>query len=212
MPAQTRPMRRSKQELSYGEALGILQGATSGVLALQEDDGCPYAVPLSFAVEEGAPAGEKGVSAGDALAGFAEAPVEGESAGSSGAPADFPQNPARGCLRIYFHCALEGHKLDCIARNDRASFCVVGSDEVVPAEFTTYFRSAVAFGRVRLVEGHDERVRALRLLADKYAPGLDEGFAREVTTLLRRTRVLRLDVEALTGKEAIELVRARARG
>ena len=152
------------------------------------------------------------MSAGDALAGFAEAPVEGESAGSSGAPADFPQNPARGCLRIYFHCALEGHKLDCIARNDRASFCVVGSDEVVPAEFTTYFRSAVAFGRVRLVEGHDERVRALRLLADKYAPGLDEGFAREVTTLLRRTRVLRLDVEALTGKEAIELVRGAGSG
>ena len=71
------------------------------------------------------------------------------------------------------------------------------------------YKRQVAFGRVHLVEGHDERVRALRLLADKYAPGLDEGFAREVTTLLRRTRVLRLDVEALTGKEAIELVRAR---
>ena len=209
MPMQVRPMRRKKQELSYGEALGILQGATSGVLALQEDDGCPYAVPLSFAVEEGAPAGEKGVSAGDALAGFAEAPVGDDPAGPSGAPADFPRDLAQGRLRIYFHCAPEGYKLDCIARNDRASFCVVGGDEVVPAEFTTYFRSAVAFGRVRPVEGHDERVHALRLLADKYAPGLDEGFAREVTTLLRRTCVLRLDVEALTGKEAIELVRAR---
>lgn len=184
MPAQTRPMRRKKQELSYGEALGILRGATSGVLALQGDGGYPYAVPLSFAVEESAP-------------------------GEEGAPADFPRGLAQGRLRIYFHCAPEGYKLDCIARNDRASFCVVGGDEVVPAEFTTYFRSAVAFGRVRPVEGHDERVHALRLLADKYAPGLDEGFAREVTTLLRRTRVLRLDVEALTGKEAVELVRAR---
>lgn len=209
MPMQVRPMRRKKQELSYGEALGILQGATSGVLALQGDDGCPYAVPLSFAVEEGAPAGEKGASAGDALAGFAEVPVGDDPAGPSGAPADFPRDLAQGCLRIYFHCAPEGYKLDCIARNDRASFCVVGGDEVVPVEFTTYFRSAVAFGRVRLVEGHDERVHALRLLADKYAPGLDEGFAREVTTLLRRTCVLRLDVEALTGKEAVELVRAR---
>ena len=208
MPVQTRPMRRSKQELSYEEALDILRGATSGVLALQGDDGYPYAVPLSFAVEEGAP-GEKGAPAGDAPAGFAEAPGADDPAGFSGAPADFPRDLARGCLRVYFHCALEGYKLDCIARNDRASFCVVGGDEVVPAEFTTYFRSAVAFGRVRLVEGHDERVHALRLLADKYAPGLDEGFAREVTTLLRRTRVLRLDVEALTGKEAVELVRAR---
>lgn len=208
MPMQVRPMRRKKQELSYGEALGILRGATSGVLALQGDGGYPYAVPLSFAVEESAP-GEEGAPAGDALAGFAEAPVGDDPAGPSGAPADFPRDLAQGCLRIYFHCAPEGYKLDCIARNDRASFCVVGGDEVVPVEFTTYFRSAVAFGRVRPVEGHDERVHALRLLADKYAPGLDEGFAREVTTLLRRTCVLRLDVEALTGKEAVELVRAR---
>ena len=202
MPVQARPMRRKKQELSYGEALGILRGATSGVLALQGDGGYPYAVPLSFAVEEGAPAGE-GAGADDG------APAEGAPAGPAGASAGCSEGAVQGCLRVYFHCALEGYKLDCIARNDRASFCVVGSDEVVPAEFTTYFRSAVAFGRVRPVEGHDERVHALRLLADKYAPGLDEGFAREVTTLLRRTCVLRLDVEALTGKEAVELVRAR---
>lgn len=202
MPVQVRPMRRKRQELSYGEALGILRGATSGVLALQGDGGCPYAVPLSFAVEEGAPAGE-GAGADDG------ASAEGAPAGPAGASAGCLQGAVQGCLRVYFHCALEGYKLDCIARNDRASFCVVGGDEVVPAEFTTYFRSAVAFGRVRLVEGHDERVYALRLLADKYAPGLDEGFAREVTTLLRQTRVLRLDVEALTGKEAVELVRAR---
>ena len=50
MPMQVRPMRRKKQELSYSEALGILRGATSGVLALQGDGGYPYAVPLSFAV------------------------------------------------------------------------------------------------------------------------------------------------------------------
>lgn len=187
---QVRPMRRGKQELPYEEAIGILRAATSGVLSLQGDDGYPYAVPLSYAVEE-------------------DVPVEDEDSQPSDMSIDSSTNPARGRLRIYFHCALQGYKLDCIARNEKASFCAVGSDDVVPEEFTTYFRSAVAFGRVRVVSDHDERVHALRLLADKYARGFDEGFAREVTTLLARTCILRFDVDALTGKEAIELVRAR---
>lgn len=182
MPAapfpEPHPMRRKKQELPYEETLGILRRATSGVLAVAGDDGYPYAVPLSFAVEE--------------------------------VPAAAAE--AAGSLRLYFHCAPAGRKLDCIAACDRASFCVVGADDVVPERFTTYFRSAVAFGRVRVVGDDGERLHALRLLAAKYAPGLDEGFAREVETSFDRTCVLRLDVEALTGKEAIELVRERALG
>ena len=168
MPIELKPMRRKKQELPREEAVGILRRATSGVLTLQGEGGYPYAVPLSFAVED-APAG----------------------------------------LRVYFHCAPEGYKLECVARSEKASFCVIGADDVVPEKFTTYFRSAVAFGRVRVVDDGGERMHALKLLADKYAPGLDEGFEREVGELSCRTCVLRLDVEALTGKEAIELVRER---
>lgn len=41
-------MRRKRQELSLEEAYGIVDQATSGVLALI-DDGLPYAVPLSHA-------------------------------------------------------------------------------------------------------------------------------------------------------------------
>lgn len=43
-----RPMRRKRQELSLEETYGIVDQATSGVLALI-DDGLPYAVPLSHA-------------------------------------------------------------------------------------------------------------------------------------------------------------------
>lgn len=43
-----RPMRRKRQELSLEETYGIVDQATSGVLALV-DDGLPYAVPLSHA-------------------------------------------------------------------------------------------------------------------------------------------------------------------
>ena len=49
--------------------------------------------------------------------------------------------------RIYFHCAMKGHKVDAIMQNDKVSFCVVERDDIKPAEFTTYFRSVIIFGK-----------------------------------------------------------------
>ncbi len=48
-----RPMRRAAQQLSEAEALDILKGGTSGVLAVTGDEGYPYTVPLSYAYDEG---------------------------------------------------------------------------------------------------------------------------------------------------------------
>ncbi len=46
-----RAMRRSKQQMRNEEAMSILHDATSGVLSLIGDDGYPYGVPISFALE-----------------------------------------------------------------------------------------------------------------------------------------------------------------
>ncbi|MCI8406871.1 MAG: pyridoxamine 5'-phosphate oxidase family protein [Oscillospiraceae bacterium] len=48
-----REMRRKRQELPREEVLSILERATSGVLAVEGDEGYPYAVPMSFLYEEG---------------------------------------------------------------------------------------------------------------------------------------------------------------
>ena len=42
-----RQMRRIKQQLSHEAAVQVMREATSGVLALEGDDGYPYAVPIS---------------------------------------------------------------------------------------------------------------------------------------------------------------------
>ncbi len=47
------PMRRKRQLLSNEETVAILDAATAGVLAITGEDGYPYAVPLSFAYENG---------------------------------------------------------------------------------------------------------------------------------------------------------------
>lgn len=112
--------------------------------------------------------------------------------------------------KLYFHCAKAGHKLDAIARNPKGSFCVIGQDQIVPAEYTSYFRSVIAFGTLRVLEDVGEIRRAIQVLSDRYAPleppeRRDAVIDRELAALC----ILEMTVEHLTGKEAIELVRQR---
>ena len=109
--------------------------------------------------------------------------------------------------KLFFHCAKAGHKLDAIARCPKASFCVVDQDLVVPEEYTSYFRSVIAFGRVRVLEEEGEKRAAIDALARRYFPGdtqenRDTYIAREWAGVA----LLELTVEHLTGKQATELV------
>ena len=70
-------------------------------------------------------------------------------AGDEGYPYAVPISYVYEGGKLYFHCAKSGHKLDAIARCPKASFCVVDQDQVVPQEYTTYFRSVIAFGTIR---------------------------------------------------------------
>jgi nitroimidazol reductase NimA-like FMN-containing flavoprotein (pyridoxamine 5'-phosphate oxidase superfamily) len=160
-----RAMRRKKQSLPEDETIALLRAGTSGVLALHGDDGYPYAVPLSYAYEDG---------------------------------------------KLFFHSAVAGHKLDALGRGDKASFCVIAADDIVPEKFTTYFRSAVAFGRARVVTDDAEKRHGLMLLAEKYSPDHLDAAGAEIDGDWKRVAVIVLAIEHLTGKASIELVRDRA--
>lgn len=129
--------------------------------------------------------------------------------GDDGYPYAVPLSYVYEDSRIYFHCAASGHKLDAIAACDKVSFCVVDQDQVVPEEYTTYFRSVIAFGRARVLEDEGEKLRALRLLAARYSPHLEEGREAEIRRSFRQVCMVEITVEHLTGKEAIELTRKR---
>ena len=90
--------------------------------------------------------------------------------GDGGWPYAVPMSYAFDGEKLYFHCAREGHKLDAIRRNPRASFCVVDKDEIVPEEYTSYFRSVIVFGSMRILEDEREKRTAIEKLAVKYAP------------------------------------------
>ena len=130
-------------------------------------------------------------------------------AGDGGYPYTVPLSYVYADGAIIFHSAVQGHKVDAIKRDSRCSFCVIEQDEIRPAEFTTYFRSVIAFGRIHILEDADEKVQALRLLGRRYSPDDEPGLQHEIDKSMHHVLLLRLDIEHLSGKEAIELTRAR---
>lgn len=111
--------------------------------------------------------------------------------------------------KLYFHCAGEGHKIDAVRRCDKASFCVVDQDKVYPEEFTTLYRSVIAFGRIRIMENMEEKIDALRALSDKFSPGLVERRERSIAGSIAHMCMLELTIEHLTGKEALAMANER---
>jgi len=100
---------------------------------------------------------------------------------------------------IYFHSALEGHKLENLAANSRASFCVVGATEVLPEKFSTRYESAIVSGSVAEVLD-DEKQRGLEGLVDKYSPQYREQGLRYIASDSHKTRVFKLTIEHICGK------------
>ena len=129
-------------------------------------------------------------------------------AGDGGWPYAVPMSYAFDGEKLYFHCAREGHKLDAIRREARASFCVVDRDDVKPAEYTSYFRSVIIFGRVRVLEDEAQMRAAIELLARRYFPeDSAENRRRAIEREWAGLCMLEMDIEHMSGKEAKELAR-----
>lgn len=130
--------------------------------------------------------------------------------GDDGYPYAVPLSYVYDGSKIYFHGAKEGHKIDAIRRCEKASFCVVDRDQVVPEDYTSYFRSVIVFGMLRILEDDAEKLEAIEKLAVKYAPEnssqrLKEAIDREWKPLC----VMEMTVHHMTGKEAVELMKKR---
>lgn len=130
--------------------------------------------------------------------------------GDEGYPYAVPLSYVFADGKLYFHCAKQGHKMDAVRACDKVSFCVVDKDDVVPEEYTTYFRSVIVFGRARVLEDAAEIRAALEKLGRKYHPSdSQEGLAGAIDRELAAVAVIELTPEYVTGKEARELAKRR---
>ena len=112
--------------------------------------------------------------------------------------------------KIYFHSAKAGHKIDAIINHPKVSFSVVDEDTIVSEKYTSYFRSVIAFGTIRVLTDDAEKRAALGLLAAKYSANQPEkSRSEEIDGAYSWVCVLELSIAHLTGKEALELVNTR---
>ncbi len=100
---------------------------------------------------------------------------------------------------IYFHCALEGQKIDNILRNRSVSFCVVGNTEVLPGKFSTKFASVIVSGAAEEVFTLDKQLALEGLLKKYSAEFLDKG-KKYIVAAEGNTRVFKITIKELTGK------------
>lgn len=103
-------------------------------------------------------------------------------------------------IRLYFHGAAEGHKLDLIRRDGRAFFEMDRKHQLQYVEERGYctmnYESVMGRGKVKILS-EDEKLHALETLMKNYHHGEAAHFSKAA---LPRTAVFALDVEELTAK------------
>jgi nitroimidazol reductase NimA-like FMN-containing flavoprotein (pyridoxamine 5'-phosphate oxidase superfamily) len=120
--------------------------------------------------------------------------------GEDGYPYAVPLNHVLVDGALYLHSAISGHKLENLAFCDKVSYCAVAEREVVPAEVSTNYRSAVVFGRAVRLEDREERRKGLMALLQRFCPDHMDAGLRELENDFEHTAVLRIDIHRITGK------------
>lgn len=120
--------------------------------------------------------------------------------GDDGYPYSVPVSQVCRDGTIYFHGGIGGYKYDAICRDEKASICVVARDDKQPDKFVTFYESAIAFGRVKLVEDDAEKRKILEYILEKYSQGFIEEGKAYIEKEWDRVAVYKMDVEHLTAK------------
>jgi len=106
---------------------------------------------------------------------------------------------------FYFHCAMEGEKLDCIATNPMVALSAVTrcTPTVGPKDgsFTLQYKSAMAVGKAEVVTDKDEKIEALRAICLRFLPHHMDAFDNAIARSLKQTTVVKITLTAPpTGK------------
>jgi nitroimidazol reductase NimA-like FMN-containing flavoprotein (pyridoxamine 5'-phosphate oxidase superfamily) len=128
--------------------------------------------------------------------------------GDEGYPYAVPLSYVYFNNKIYFHSAKAGHKIDAITKYPKVSFSVIDEDTIAGERFTTYFRSVIAFGKARIAD-RDEWLEAFKAFVEKYSGDQPEEVKIKEITGCTQAFIIAMDVEHITGKEAVEYVKAK---
>lgn len=104
-------------------------------------------------------------------------------------------------IKLYFHSANEGRKIDCINNNPDVCFTIAICDPFVAGEkacnYGMKYRSVVGYGKIRIIDDMNEKIAGLNLLMNQYTGKSNWEYDDE---MLKRTTVTCIDVQSISGK------------
>lgn len=170
-------MRRKDREMDRDFALRIIDKSSYGVVSLVDKNNMPYGLPLSI---------------------------------------------VRDGEMLYFHSALAGEKVELFDLEPRVNVVFVGqvgvpdlyskeeledlskdnknANIVVSTVFTTEFESTIVKGRINKIKNKDEKIKALRMICEKYTPDKMILFETGIAAGLDKVLIYGVNIEEITAK------------
>lgn len=104
--------------------------------------------------------------------------------------------------KIYFHSRKDGLKISCLLANPQVCFevdeLISISSGTVACNFSTNYRSVLAFGTARILEEPAEKAAITNRLVEKYARG--NSFKTPPEKALANVAIVEIRVTEMTGK------------
>lgn len=114
---------------------------------------------------------------------------------------DYPYNTPLNYVyyqeKIYFHCAKNGSKLENIKTHPKVCFSIFTDVEVIGEELNTKYKSAVVFGRAKIIEPKPEILRKLIL---KYVQMDEDTIQLRIANEICITQLVEIEIDHITGK------------
>jgi len=103
---------------------------------------------------------------------------------------------------LYFHCAMEGKKLEILRKNNNVCFEVDIEHELIKGkaacEWGMKYKSVIGFGKAVFVEDAESNRKALDIIMQNYSEGAFE-YSEEA---VKKTVVIKVEIESMTGKQS----------
>lgn len=105
--------------------------------------------------------------------------------------------------KIYFHGAKEGHKIDAIKANPKASFCVMDQGFTKDDDWALNIKSVIVFGKIGFITDIKKSEEICTKLVQKFTND-KEYLENELNNALARVLCFELTIEYMTGKLVCE--------
>lgn len=104
---------------------------------------------------------------------------------------------------IYFHGTNVGYKIDCMKRNNKVCFTVIGEEVIREEAWAPYVASVILYGWCEIVEDRQAAAEIMRSIARKYYPS-EDIVEKNMANAFESVTLFAIRIEYFTGKEVQE--------